>query len=292
VGAIEYVAAVDRLLTRAHQLFPVPAGADDFVASTSPTTVAEPPPSVSTLTSNARLAGATYEHAHTAIAGLDRESSQAAAQGTTIGAQGHTTSGLIRDGARLHAQALMPMTKSPAGLQLLVATMDQHLSAMQRQLDTTTAQYRVLAARLRQTAADYRAAAGLTDRSTTNTAVEQTYRDARNDTHFVDFKQDGPTPAPLPPPTQPIPAPPPSIKITPHPTPPTVIAMEPPPDDPPQHHCGPAEIAKDTTIAVGGAAGIGSGLAGEIPTLGAASAAILAGIGALWDGMDKLGECK
>jgi hypothetical protein len=63
-------------------------------------------------------------------------------------------------------------------------------------------------------------------------------------------------------------------------------------DDPPKHRCGPAEIAKDTTIAVGGAAGIGSGIAGEIPTLGAATAAILAGIGALWDGMDKLGECQ
>ena len=56
--------------------------------------------------------------------------------------------------------------------------------------------------------------------------------------------------------------------------------------------CGPAEIGKDTTIAVGGALGIATGIAGEIPTLGAATAAIVAGAGALWDGMDKLGECK
>jgi hypothetical protein len=68
--------------------------------------------------------------------------------------------------------------------------------------------------------------------------------------------------------------------------------MGPPPDDPSKHHCGPGEIAKDTTIAVGGAVGIPSGIAGETPTLGAATAAILAGIGALWDGMDKLSECK
>jgi hypothetical protein len=185
----------------------------------------------------------------------------------------------------------MPMAKSPAGVQLLVATIHQHVSAMQRQLDTTTAQYRFLASHLKQNAADYRGIAGLTGRSMINTA-DDTHHDARNQIRFVDFKQDGPTPAPPPPPGQPIPPQPPSIKITPHPNPPTVITAGPPPDDPSKHHCGPGEIAKDTTIAVGGTVGIASGIAGEIPTLGAATAATLAGIGVLWDGMDKLGDCQ
>ena len=46
--------------------------------------------------------------------------------------------------------------RSPAGAQLVMATMDQHLAAMQRQLDQTTAQNRLLARRLRELAAGYR----------------------------------------------------------------------------------------------------------------------------------------
>jgi hypothetical protein len=119
----------------------------------------------------------------------------------------------------------------------------------------------------------------------------QTPAPNRNGIQLVDFKQDGGTPAP----PAPRPAPPATgdpVKLPPiRPNPPTVINIG-PPDDPSKHHCGPAEITKDTTIAVGGAAGIASGIAGEIPTLGAATAVILGGIGALWDGMDKLSECE
>jgi len=78
---------------------------------------------------------------------------------------------------------------------------------------------------------------------------------------------------------------------SPPPEPPTVIDAS-PPDDPAKHHCGPGEIAKDTLIGVGGAAGIGSGLAGEVPTLGGSSALILGSAGALWDSIDKLSECE
>lgn len=45
-------------------------------------------------------------------------------------------------------------------------------------------------------------------------------------------------------------------------------------------------------IAVGGAAGIASGIAGEVPTVGGTTAILLGGLGALWDGMDKLSECE
>jgi hypothetical protein len=124
-----------------------------------------------------------------------------------------------------------------------------------------------------------------------NLGFAQTPAPNRNGIQLVDFKQDGGTPAP----PAPRPAPPVTgdpIKLPPiRPNPPTVINAG-PPDDPSKHHCGPAEIAKDTTIAVGGAAGIASGIAGEVPTLGGASAVVIGGIGALWDGMDKLSECK
>ena len=46
--------------------------------------------------------------------------------------------------------------RSPAGAQLVMAAMDQHLEAMQRQLDQTTAQNRLLALRRRELAAGYR----------------------------------------------------------------------------------------------------------------------------------------
>jgi Excreted virulence factor EspC, type VII ESX diderm len=112
----------------------------------------------------------------------------------------------------------------------------------------------------------------------------------------VDFKkQDPPPPAPPLPPPRPQTGEPINLPSPTTPGPVTVITanVDPNgPDDPQKQRCGPAEIGKDTTIAVGGALGIATGIAGEIPTLGAATAAIVAGAGALWDGMDKLGECK
>jgi peptidoglycan DL-endopeptidase CwlO len=154
MGANDYVAAVDRMLTRAHALFPAPDAADVLAASANQTTIPDPPPSASALTSGADLADGTYRQAQTATAAIDLQSSQAATEGAAIGAQGHAGSAAIRDSARLHAQALIPMTKSPAGTQLLVAAMDEHIWAMQRQLDTTTTQNRFVASRLRQNAAD------------------------------------------------------------------------------------------------------------------------------------------
>jgi cell wall-associated NlpC family hydrolase len=58
--------------------------------------------------------------------------------------------------ARSQAAAIAPAAGSPAGVKLLVSSMDERLAAMQRQLDTTKAQNRLLATRLRQLAAAYR----------------------------------------------------------------------------------------------------------------------------------------
>ena len=52
--------------------------------------------------------------------------------------------------------AIAPAARSPAGVKLLVSNMDERLAAMQRQLDTTKAQNRLLATRLRQLANAYR----------------------------------------------------------------------------------------------------------------------------------------
>ncbi|MGV0071152.1 MULTISPECIES: transglycosylase SLT domain-containing protein [Mycobacterium avium complex (MAC)] len=73
-----------------------------------------------------------------------------------MGQQGRAASGVIRDQARAVGAATAALGRSPAGAQLIMATMDQHLEAMQRQLDQATAQNRLLALRLRQLAAGYR----------------------------------------------------------------------------------------------------------------------------------------
>jgi hypothetical protein len=154
-------------------------------------------------------------------------------------------------------------------------------------LQTAQQQSAELAPAIRTGSAHYGAAAA---------AVAGTNGSPRLGIQAVDIKQQNPPPPapPLPPPRpqtgEPINLPSPTT-----PRPVTVITanVDPNgPDDPQKHRCGPAEIGKDTTIAVGGALGIATGIAGEIPTLGAATAAIVAGAGALWDGMDKLGECK
>ena len=64
--------------------------------------------------------------------------------------------------ARSQAAAIAPATGSPAGVRLLVGSMDERLAAMQREIDTTKAQNRLLATRLRQVAAAYRTTASRT----------------------------------------------------------------------------------------------------------------------------------
>ncbi|MEY8018893.1 MULTISPECIES: hypothetical protein [Mycobacterium] len=65
-------------------------------------------------------------------------------------------SGAIHHQARAASAVNALLGRSRAGAQLVVATMDQDLEAIQRQLDQTTAQNRLLAVRLRALAAVYR----------------------------------------------------------------------------------------------------------------------------------------
>ncbi|GLD08933.1 hypothetical protein Mkiyose1383_52590 [Mycobacterium kiyosense] len=118
--------------------------------------VPEAPDGHSGLTGGARAAGGAYQQAQAGADGLDGDSGQAVAQGGEVGAQGRAGSGLIRDQARAVGAATAGMGRSPAGAKLIMAAMDDHLAAMQRQLDQTTAENRLLAMRMRQLAAGYR----------------------------------------------------------------------------------------------------------------------------------------
>jgi len=159
VGVAEFVAGVDRLLTRGHGLFPAGGpgeGGQVFAAGAGRGPVPAAPGGDSSLTGGAAGAGGVYQQAQVGTDGLDEGSGQAVTHGGAVGAQGRAGSGLIRDQARAVGAATAALGRSPAGAQLIMATMDQHLAAMQRQLDQTTAQNRLLALRLRELAAGYR----------------------------------------------------------------------------------------------------------------------------------------
>ncbi|BBZ14282.1 WXG100 family type VII secretion target [Mycobacterium branderi] len=118
--------------------------------------------------------------------------------------------------------------------------------------------------------------------------------DAPNPVQLAGFeaKQDGPGPAPPPPPAPPVTGNP--VRLPPRTTmntaPPT--AMNPTDHDPSKHPCGPDDVAIDITEAAGGAAGIASGIAGEVPTAAGSTAIVLGGMSALGDAVKKLSQCE
>jgi len=160
VSVAQFVAGVDRLLTRGHGLFPAGAPGDGgqvFAAGGGGGWVpAAPAGGDSGLAGGAAAAGGAYGQAQAGATGLDGDAGQAVAEGGAVGAQGRAASGLIRDQARAVGAASAALGCSPAGAQLVMAAMDQHLEAMQRQLDQTAAQNRLLALRLRELAGGYR----------------------------------------------------------------------------------------------------------------------------------------
>jgi hypothetical protein len=94
---------------------------------------------------------------------LDEELHQAVEQAGVIGKQGRVASGLIRDQARAVAAASASLGRSPAGAQLVMAAMDQHLEAIQRQVQSSRAEYQGVSETLRQVAAGYRTLVGAKD---------------------------------------------------------------------------------------------------------------------------------
>ena len=161
MSVAEYVAGVDRLLTQAHGLFPAGSnGGGELFGAGGGGAVPAAPAGSSGLHTGAGAAGDLYTQAQSVVAALETGSAQTATVADEVGAQGRSTSGVIRDQARMQAAALAPMSNSAAGMRLLVATMDSHVTAMQNQLSTTDAQNQALTTRLRQVAAYYRGQGG------------------------------------------------------------------------------------------------------------------------------------
>lgn len=152
----EFVAGVDRLLTRAHDLFPAAGGGEVAASGGGGGSVPPAPGGGGGLAGGVAAAGGAYERSQAGAAGLEAELAASAAESGAVAQQGRAGAGVIRDQARTTAAALAPIGNSAAGARLIVAAMDQHLAAMQQQLDTTSTHNQLLQQRLQQVAAGYR----------------------------------------------------------------------------------------------------------------------------------------
>lgn len=101
-----------------------------------------------------------YRGSWAKVTGLDGDATATAGAGEANGQQGRAGATGVRQTAQTAAAAIAPATGSPAGVKTLVSTMDDRMADMQRQIDTTKAQNKLLATRLRQMAMAYRSMAG------------------------------------------------------------------------------------------------------------------------------------
>ena len=152
-----YVAQVDRVLAAGQGLFPASTGPGPVGGGGEP--AVPPAPSRSGLNVGVSGAGEDYRQSWRGVAALDARTNGGAADSRAENERGLAGATGVRQTAQSQAAAIAPATGSPAGVKLLVSSMDERLAAMQREIDTTKAQNRLLATRLRQIAAAYRTAA-------------------------------------------------------------------------------------------------------------------------------------
>jgi hypothetical protein len=160
VSVAEFVAGVDRLLARAHALYPSEGAAGPLTGGAAGGAVPGVPGGSSALAQGASTAGAGYQRSQTTAGSLDQALEQAAGEGSMIAEQGRTGSGAILEQARTFAKSAMPLSNTAAGAQLVVATMDQHVNAMHGQLQQTQAANAAVSSQLRETSAGYQELGG------------------------------------------------------------------------------------------------------------------------------------
>ncbi|MGB5113383.1 MAG: hypothetical protein WBO08_17900 [Mycobacterium sp.] len=154
VGA--YIAQVDRLLGAGQGLFPQGGPAVGAV-STGGDRVPAAPPGVSGLSLGAGGAAQDYRGTASEAAGLDGDVTATTRAAKATGQNGRADAAAVRHTAQSAAAAIAPATGSPAGMKVLVSTMDDRLADMQRHIDTAKAQNDSQAARLHGLADRYRA---------------------------------------------------------------------------------------------------------------------------------------
>lgn len=160
MGVAEFVAGVDRLLTRAHGLYPAGGAAGRLTGGGAAGAVPGVPAGSSALGEGASAAGTGYQQSRLSAGSLDQALEQAASEGSAIAEQGRTGSGAILEQARTFASSAVPLGNTAAGARLVVATMDEHMQAMQGQLQQTQAANQAVSSQLREVAAGYQTLAG------------------------------------------------------------------------------------------------------------------------------------
>jgi hypothetical protein len=154
VGA--YVAQVDRVLAAGQGLFPQGGPTTSALNAGGPGVPAAPV-GVSGMSVGTGGAARDYRGSWAQVAGLDDDASAAAGAGDATGQDGRAGATRVRQTAQSAAAAIAPATGSPAGVKVLVSNMDDRMADMQRQIDATKAQNKLLAARMRQMVMAYRA---------------------------------------------------------------------------------------------------------------------------------------
>jgi hypothetical protein len=154
-GSVDaYVAHVDRLLAAGQSLFATSTGRAN-VSGTDQQSIPSPP-SKGGLSFGVTGIREDYQQKWHTVTALDADTDGQGSAGRSENKRAGAAATAVRDTARAQADAIAPSARSPAGARVLVSSMDERLTAMQREIDTAKAQQRLLATRLRQLANAYR----------------------------------------------------------------------------------------------------------------------------------------
>lgn len=154
-GVRAYIAQVDRVLAAGESLFPQ-AAADPGALNAGGAQVPAAPPGTSSMATGSGEATERYRGAWTRVAGVDADATATAQAGIATAQQGRAGATAVRQTAQTAAAALAPTANNPAGMKLLVSTMDDRMAAMQRQIAATKSQNQTLVARFHGQVAGYR----------------------------------------------------------------------------------------------------------------------------------------
>lgn len=154
-GVRAYIALVDRLLAAGQGLFPQAGQRGVGALNAGGGGAPAAPPGASGMSFGSGGAAQDYRSTWTQTAALDDDVNAATRAADATGQNGRTAASEVRQTAQSAAAAIAPATDSPAGIKVLVSTMDQKLANMQRQIDTTKAQNQPLATRFQRLTAGY-----------------------------------------------------------------------------------------------------------------------------------------
>ncbi|MBY0441373.1 MAG: hypothetical protein K2Q25_04450 [Mycobacteriaceae bacterium] len=146
---------IDRLLVGACDLFANTTPGSELFDAKAEAAGAPTPSSGDVLAERVSAAGNELARAHSAVHRLDEASGQAVTGAGEMGADDRSWAEQLRQDARAQARAILPLTNSAAGIQLLVSAMDERLGALQQRIDTTKKAHAAVVTELHKLADGY-----------------------------------------------------------------------------------------------------------------------------------------